>query len=172
MTTQLQFALQSPLSVVPEWRSVPKAHPRLVALADHHYTREQPGTSQFTRPGVNYALLLSDGSAGWVVWRPIPQIGRMDALEAWECTFFRNEGARLSSRLIVEATDLTYRAWGWAPRDGLITAVGIEETRRRRSKRHPPGWCFRCAGWTCTHERDGKAWFSAPPPVRMQERSK
>lgn len=148
------------------WRQVPKAQPRLVALADRHYTRQKPGTPQFCRPGVNLALLLSDGTAGWVVWRPIPQLGRMDGLEAWECTFFRNEGAQTSSALIREATDLTYRAWGWPPRDGLITAVGIEQTAHRRSKKHPPGWCFICAGWRPLRERDGKAWLLAPPPIR------
>jgi len=142
----------------------------LVALADRHYTRQRPGTKQFCRPGVNFTLLLSDESAGWVVWRPIPQLGRMDVREAWECTFFRNEGARLSSELVSEATELTYRAWGWPPRDGLITAVGIEETKRRRSRRSPPGTCFLAAGWSLlTHDQE-RVWLIAPRPAMWPRR--
>src|SRR5579871_4176495 len=101
----------------PSWEMVTKGHPALVALADRHYTRQTPGSRQFCRPGVNFTLLLSDQSAGWVAWRPIPQVGRMDGLEAWECTFFRNEGAHRSSDLVREATDITHRAWGWPPKD-------------------------------------------------------
>ena len=151
---------------IPVWRPVPKAHPVLVALADRHYTRQRPGTRQFCRPGVNFTLLLSDGSAGWAVWRPIPQLGRMDCLEAWECTFFRNEGARLSSELIREATELTFRAWGWPPRDGLITAVGVRETARRRSRRNPPGTCFLAAQWSLRSARPGRVWVNAPGPAQ------
>lgn len=90
----------------------------------------------------------------------------MDNLEAWECTLFRNESLRLSSELICEATALTYREWGWPPRDGFITAVGIEQTRRRRGKGSPPGWCFICAGWEQIGERNGRAWLRAPRPIR------
>ena len=154
------------------WRECNKGSPRLIELADGHYTRQKHGTNQACRPGVNFCLMLSDGSAGWVMWRPIPEVGRMDGLEAWECTLFRNTGQRLSSDLITEATDKTYRAWGWPPRDGLITAVGIEQTKLRRSRAHEPGWCFICAGWRrrpdieerCTSK--DKAWFEAPRPTR------
>src|SRR5262249_19178774 len=153
------------------WIPVSKADPGLLVLADRHYTRQRPGTRQFCRPGVNFTLLLSDGSAGWVVWRPIPQLGRMDALEAWECTFFRNEGSGLSSDLIREATDLTYRAWGWPPQGGLITAVGIEATKRRRSRRSPPGKCFLAAGWSLYAAVPGRVWLQAPRPVTWPRHS-
>jgi hypothetical protein len=136
-----------PLDVTAEWMEAHKGHPRLLELADRHYTRQQAGTNQCCRPGVNLVLLLDDGSAAWVVWRPIPEVGRKDGLEAWECTLFRNEGARRSSDLIREATAVTYRKWGWPPKHGLITAVGIRETKRRRSKKSQPGQCFVSAGW-------------------------
>lgn len=151
----------------PQWRTAHKASPHVLALADRHYTRQSPGSRQCCRPGHNLVLLLEDCSAAWIVWRPIPEVGRMDDLEAWECTLFRNEGAELSSALVVSATAWTYREWGWPPRDGLITAVGIDETARRRSKRHGPGWCFRCAGWEPIGERGGRAWLRAPRPVRV-----
>jgi hypothetical protein len=92
----------------------------------------------------------------------------MDNLEAWECTLFRNEGPRLSSELVRDATALTFREWGWPPRDGLITAVGIVETKRRRSRKAPPGACFVYAGWAVTGTRGGKAWLRAPHPVRTE----
>lgn len=153
------------------WRECNKGAPRLIELADGHYTRQKPGTNQCCRPGCNFTLLLSDGMAGWIVWRPLPEVGRMDGLEAWECTLFRNIGPRLSSALVREATELTFREWGWPPRDGLISAVGVEQTRRRRSKRSPPGKCFIEAGWTpFEHPSRGesKAWFRAPRPQRTQ----
>jgi len=164
--TNLPLPFVIAAAAAPAWVEVPKAHPMLVALADRHYTRQQPGTAQFTRPGVNLCLLLDDGSAGWVTWRPIPTVGRMDGLWCWECTFFRNEGRMLSSDLVRSATDYTHRVWGWPPRDGLITAVGVDQTAARRGRANPPGWCFIQAGWTPTHERDGKAWLRAPDPVR------
>lgn len=154
----------------PAWCPAPKTHPGLLALADRHYTRQRPGTKQFCRPGVNFTLLLSDNSAGWATWRPIPQVGRMDDLEAWECTFFRNEGARLSSELIAEATELTYRAWGWPPRDGLITAVGIDATRGRRSRWSPPGRCFLAAGWSLIAQSHERVWLAAPRPRKWPRR--
>ena len=140
---QSAFALVAPEPRPVSWRvEENKAHPRLLALADQHYTRQQPGTPQFCRPGKNLCLLTTDGLAGWVTWRPIPEVGRMDNLEAWECTLFANRGPRLSSELVAEATALTFKEWGWPPRDGFITAVGIEATSRRRSKASPPGKCY------------------------------
>jgi hypothetical protein len=163
-----------PLILIPDarpatWRvpSNGKGSTALLGLADRHYTRQSPGSNQFCRPGTNFCLLLSDGAAGWVVWRPDPEVGRMDNLEAWECTLFRNEGPRLSSDLVREATRLTFRAWGWPPPDGLITSVGVEETKRRRSKKSPAGRCFIEAGWEPMDKAsDGKVWLRAPRPIR------
>jgi hypothetical protein len=154
-----------------EWREVDKGSRRLVELADRHYTRQKVGARLATRPGVNLCLLLSDGTAAWVVWRPIPEVGRKDGLEAWECTLFRNEGSRLSSTLISEAAAATFRRWGWPPRDGLISAVGIQQTRRRRSRRAEPGHCFRVAGWVEFEHPSpdkSKVWLRAPHPVRTE----
>ncbi len=153
------------------WTETHKGHPRLIELADRHYTRQKPGSNQACRPGVNLVLLASDGTAAWVTWRPIPEVGRQDNLEAWECTIFRNEGPRLSSDLVREATALTFRRWGWPPRDGLITAVGIAQTKRRRSKNSPVGKCYLEAGWEPFDHPSGaadKAWFQAPRPKRTE----
>lgn len=152
------------------WRECSKGAPRLIELADAHYTRQTKGSNQCCRPGKNLTLLLSDGMAGWIVWRPIPEVGRKDGLEAWECTLFRNEGARLSSDLVSEAAAVTFREWGWPPRDGLISAVGIEQTRARRSKRAEPGQCFRAAGraeFAHPFPNSKQLWLRAPHPLRI-----
>jgi hypothetical protein len=152
------------------WIESHKGHRRLIEFADRHYTRQTPGSNQACRPGHNLVLLLSDGSAGWVVWRPNPEVGRKDELEAWECTIFRNEGSRLSSDLILEAVALVHVRWGWPPRDGLITAVGIQETAARRSARARPGQCFRAAGWVefvHPYPNANQVWLRAPHPVRV-----
>lgn len=153
-------------AVAPRWHAVRKADPRLVALADRHYTRQSRGARQCCRPGHNLTLLLSDGAAGWIVWRPIPEVGRMDGLEAWECTLFRNESHQRSSALIRAATRLTFRAWGWPPKDGLVTAVDVRATARRRGRNNPPGACYVAAGWTPIGLRRGRAWLRAPHPRR------
>jgi len=147
------------------WVIVKKSHPILLRLADRHYTRQKPGTRLCTRPGINLCFVLEDGTAAFVTWRPIPRIGRMDRLEAWECTLFRNEGGGKSSDLIREAVALIWDKWGWPPRDGLITAVGIAETASGRGKWSQPGQCFVKAGWKPIGEKNGKAWLQAPHPV-------
>lgn len=152
------------------WRETNKGSQRICALADRHYTRQTPGSNQACRPGVNLCLVLSDGMAAWVVWRPIPEVGRKDGLEGWECTLFRNESLRVSSGLVLEATEITWRKWGWPPRDGLFTAVGIQETAARRSKKAGPGRCFREAGWAefqhPTDDPGRRVWLRAPHPER------
>ena len=166
---QVTFALELQIAEPVEWRLAYKGHPKLLALADRHYTRQKRGSSQFCRPGINLSLLLSNGLAGWNVWRPIPSVGRMDDLEAWECTLFRNEDAEsVSSALIMSATERTFREWGWPPKDGLITAVGVKETRARRSKSAPPGVCFVRAGWVQYAATETRVWLRAPHPQKTR----
>jgi hypothetical protein len=57
---------------------------------------------------------------------------------------FRNEGAGLSSELILAAVELTERLWGPSPH-GWSTYVA-----RDRIRSSNPGYCFKMAGW----ERD------------------
>jgi hypothetical protein len=173
MNAVLPFALEAEMRPV-VWRETHKGSAALRRLIDGeatngrpHYSRQSPGDDQFCRPGFNFCLLTSDGLAGWIVWRPKPSVGRMDGLEAWGCTLFRNDGARLSSDLVREATALTHDAWGWPPPDGLISSVGVEETKRRRSKHSPPGRCFIEAGWSPIEKAGaGKVWLRAPRPRR------
>lgn len=104
------------------WVPIKKADWRALRLADRHYTRQKPGTSQFTRPGRNLVLLTEEENALWVTWHGI----RDDGWNAWECTMFRNEGYYLSSHLIVLALGITRYQWGEPPRTELLpTSVNI-----------------------------------------------
>lgn len=66
----------------------------------------------------------------------------MNGLDGWTCTIFRNEGAGLSSELVLAAEEaLRQENLGCGP-DGLLTYVW---DRRVRSTN--PGFCFKAAGW-------------------------
>lgn len=145
------------------WEQIPKADPRAVALADRHYTRQKPGTPQFTRPGRNLVLLSTDSKALWVTWSGF----RDDGWDAWECTIFRNEGPYISSHLIMLALGITVREWGIPPADGMITYLG----------NHLRGGCFHAAGFRkAGHSKvHGKPLLQLtadrfPPPLESFER--
>ena len=81
----------------------------------------------------------------------------MDKLDAYRCSYFRNEGAGLSSELIVAAMDLTHDMWGYPPKDGWVTWVD-----RRKVESSNPGYCFKQAGWWLDRE------WSHPHLVRLR----
>ena len=143
------------------WQMTHKGDTRAVALADRHYTRQQPGTPQFCRPGRNLVLLSPTADALWVTWSGI----RDDGWDAWECTLFRNEGPYLSSHLIVLALGITAWAWGIPPKNGIITYVGT----------HLHGGCFHAAGFKrAGQSKSGKLLLQLvkdrmPPPLEPAE---
>ena len=59
---------------------------------------------------------------------------------------FRNLGAALSSRLIQDATEETYRQWihryDSLPPERLRTEIGVKEVKSAN-----PGYCYERAGW-------------------------
>ena len=120
------------------WIRVKKSDGSCLSLADRHYSRQQPGSPQFCRPGHNIVLRTALGDAVWVTWQGI----RDDGFDAWECTIFRNESLYLSSELIKEAIQISLETWGKAPKDGIITTV---DSRKVRSIN--PGCCFKKAGF-------------------------
>jgi hypothetical protein len=146
-----------------------KADPLAKPLADRHYTRQNPKSRLWTRPGFNFVLYHDDekGAALWAWWRPKWEAGieRMDKLRAIECTMFRNESAARSSDLIREAVELLSSELAReylkleAPQDCmLITGVSSNATIARRSKKNLPGHCYRMAGWIdFPHSIKGKA---------------
>jgi hypothetical protein len=110
------------------------------ALADRHYCRRHPSNQV---GGVGRVLVLTTPCerALWVTKWPFK--GQpWDGLDAYRCSYFRNEGAGLSSALIRAAMTLTAERWGEAPADGWVTWCD-----RSKIASANPGYCFKQAGW-------------------------
>lgn len=122
------------------WRLSDKYDPAAVQLADRHYSRQKPGTPQFLRPGYNLAFVSVCGRAVWATWEGR---ARHAWQGAWENTIFRNEGAGLSSELIVQALAATVAAWGEPPSLGIVTFIDVDAVRSKKD----PGFCYRVVGF-------------------------
>lgn len=81
----------------------------------------------------------------------------------WRNMLFRNLGAGLSSDLILEATEMTYREWvvryGEMPAERLRTEVDVKRVRSSN-----PGFCYMKAGWERGPIVRGKLHLYAPSP--------
>lgn len=125
------------------WRLSWRASPAGARLADRHYNRQKPGAPQFVPPGRCLVLEAVTGPALWVTSWPRAEYVRHAWAGAWINSTFRNEGAGLSSELILEAVAATRAAWGEAPALGLVTFVDADRVRHKRD----PGRCYRRAGF-------------------------
>jgi hypothetical protein len=153
------------------WRHVPVEDPISRELADRHYSRQTIGADGILAPGERF-LLRHDGEIGRAIWGVVHNYFR----DAWRLrnVIFRNESSTLSSELIKAATittaDLWLRRYHMLPEAPLVTEVDVEKTRRRRSKKAPPGVCYLYAGWQFIgifdpkHGRSVKAIYKAPLP--------
>lgn len=158
------------------WRLAHRFDSQAVALADRHYSRQSVGSPQFMPPGACVVLTAMCGRAVWGVSHQRAEYVGHAWPGAWVCTIFRNEGAGLSSALIVEALSAT--RWLWSPPNaGVVTFVDAFATRCRRSRLSPPGVCFRHAGFIevgttggglVALHLDRHALPSAVPPVGAQ----
>lgn len=120
------------------------------AIADRHYNRRSPGTPSFTPPG--RPVVLRHPVALWVsIWNR-PEYVDHAWPGAWLNSTFRNEGAGLSSELILEACAATRFVWGEPPSVvsrvpmaavSLITFVDPNKVRHKRD----PGRCYLRAGF-------------------------
>jgi hypothetical protein len=130
-----------------------------VALADRHYSRrpDKIGSNQVGGVSRNVTLVTPCERALWVTRYMLP--GRaFDKLDAYRCSYFRNEGAGLSSTLIVEAMRLTVLLWeGFTPPDGWVTWIRPDKIASAH-----PGYCFKKAGWWLDRE------WSHPQLVRLR----
>ena len=108
----------------------------MAVLADRHYSRRHRGRERYMLPGRKMVLRNTAGTIlfGWL-W----QQERMDNQIGFNCAIFRNESARRSSDIILEAESLAFAKWG---ANRVFTYVN---PRRIRSTN--PGYCFQCAGW-------------------------
>lgn len=95
-------------------------------------------------PGETIILLTPDNLAVFGWWRPAPSSGlsAMNNLDGWTCTIFRNEGAELSSNLILDAERCLKEIATSIGPDGMLTYVWD-----KKIKSVNPGCCFKKAGW-------------------------
>ena len=122
------------------WELSHKADKEALLLADRHYNRQKPGSPQFLPPGRTCALLTRCRKALWAV---VDQKHTDHAWpDAWVNCLFRNEGAGLSSELILSAIAATRYQMGEPPNQGIITFVDPNEVRSKN-----PGYCYECAGF-------------------------
>lgn len=137
------MTLQLPLGARGPWVRVDKFHPEAAALADRHYSRQSVGDRQFMPPGRTLVLLSVCGRAVWGVVLNLDPVGAL----RWRCSIFRNEGAGLSSALIIAATEETLSSWVPRPPVPLTTEIDASAVRRKRD----PGRCYLRAGWDHSH---------------------
>lgn len=131
------------------WEKSWRADPFARDIADRHYNRQSVGADQFAPSGSCLVLkaLTATGRAFWITSFPKAEWVKHDWAGAWMCSAFRNEGAGLSSEMIVQAVAATRAYYGEPPALGMVTFVNEEITRRRRSKRAEVGECYIRAGF-------------------------
>jgi hypothetical protein len=109
-------------------------------IFDRHYSRIHYADGRtpklFVGPGEK-TVLISDDAKAIFVWR---KFKCDDGNEGVNCAVFRNEGAMLSSALIVEAGEVAWNRW---PGQRLFTYVQPKSIRSTN-----PGYCFKRADWT------------------------
>jgi hypothetical protein len=125
------------------WTLSHRADRRALPLADRHYNRQRPGTSQFVPPGRCIVLLTANADALWDSSWPLAQYTKHRWAGAWICSSFRNESRNLSSELIREAVAATKYIWGLPPSLGMVTFIDPAKVRRKRDYRR----CYKRAGW-------------------------
>ena len=108
-------------------------------IYDRHYSRYHYKDGRkpklFVGPGEKMVLITEAGDAIWC-WRKFKDASGQQGINN---AIFRNEGAILSSLLILDAEELAWSRW---PSERLYTYVkptGIRSTN--------PGACYKKAGW-------------------------
>lgn len=106
---------------------------------DRHYSRHFYADGRlpklFVGPGWKCVLITKDGLAMFVWRKFISRAGEHGV----NCAVFRNEGATLSSKLILDAEVIAWAKWPGARLYTYVNPKGIRSTN--------PGACFIAAGW-------------------------
>lgn len=107
-------------------------------LADRHYSRRTPGARQFCYAGRKLVLRNAAGTVLFIWMWPKDEL-RMDGQTGYNCVLFRNESARRSSEIILEAEGIAFARWG---RARVYTYINPRKVRSPN-----PGYCFKAASW-------------------------
>lgn len=117
-------------------------------LADRHYSRRTVGSRQFCYSGRKIVLRNADGTVLFAWMYPRAEF-RNDGRAGFYCSIFRNESARRSSEIILEAETFAVARWGPNRAYTFIDPSKIRSVN--------PGCCFLKAGWIRTGTtKDGK----------------
>ena len=130
------------------WYPVRDGDPRLMTLHKRHYSaiNQLPGQPKCIGPGEHLALVTTCGQACWV-WKNA--FFRRDSQTGVNCSIFRNEGAGISSELILLAEPYAWQKWPNETR--LFTFVAPAKIASVN-----PGYCFKVAGWQhCGYSEKG-----------------
>lgn len=96
-----------------------------------------------------FKALTDTGRAYWVTSAPLAEYVKHEWAGAWICSAFRNEGAGVAHRMVIEAVAATLAHYGPPPALGMVTFV--DETKVRPfvtpKGRAIYGQCFRQAGF-------------------------
>ncbi len=157
------------------WRPSHRGHRPAVTLADRHYSRQKPGTSQFMPAGSCRVLLAANGKAVYGLSFPKPEFVKHAWAGAWVTSIFRNEAAGpLASDMIRDALAVMQTPYGYGapPALGCITFVDPKKVRGvHRRGELVKGFCFLMAGFRAVGEtKKGLiAWqllpHEMPPPA-------
>lgn len=127
------------------WRVSYRADPVGAQLADRHYSRQSPGHPQFMPAGSCAVFVSRCGRAVFgVSW---PDFAAHEWRGAWINSIFRNEGAGLSSELILEAVAATRAVYGQPPALGMVTFVDASKLRDGQASGRQVGRCYIKAGF-------------------------
>lgn len=129
------------------WMQTQRADKAAAKIADRHYSRQKPGTNQFTPPGRVIVLVTPQYDALWATSWPYAEYVNRVMPDAWVNSIFRNESGRLSSEMILQAVACTKWYFGNPPQSGMITLIDTTKVKpiKKRSKEH----------WGYTYEKAG-----------------
>lgn len=155
------------------WELSYRADPFACDIADRHYSRQSIGSDQFVPPGrcfVLKRLTKSGGKAAWATSWPFAEYVKHDWAGAWMNTFFRNEGAAPSHKLILAAIAATRAHWPDIPALGMVTFVDPKKVRPTiRDGVEMFGACYERAGFHHVGYTKGGLWAWQMMPEEMPE---
>lgn len=154
------------------WRPSTRFSRAALPLADRHYNRQKPGTSQFVPPGACRVFVAGRPvSAVWVSSWPLAEYTKHEWAGAWMNTLFRKEGAGKASDMILQAVAATRSCWPVPPPLGMVSFVDPRHVKpvKRRGKTIY-GYCYLMAGFEHVGEtKEHGLWAWQLLPARMPE---